>query len=789
MDINSYKLNFIEDAKENIKDFDEQLVTEAWDFAIKAHGKQKRDSGNFYYEHPVSVARTLLNMNCDSDTIAAALLHDVVEDTSFCIDDIRENFGDDVGFLVQGVTKIPNLDKLFSQQKARDSAKKKARDLTKTESLKKLFNAIIDDYRVAIIKLADRLHNLKTLGAILEPDRRKKIASESLLIYAPLAEVLGYEIQQKEIQKIAFSYYNPKIYNELKKKIDSKSHRYNSIKDKVVDVIENKLEEKNIKADVYGRRKEIYSIYKKMETEQLEFDEVYDIIGIRIILDTKEECYSTLLVIEELGKEIKFEDYIENPRPPFNYESLHKVIANREWGKVEIQIRTYDMHESAEKGAASHWKYKYRGSIPKDIEDRLSFLRDTINSIDENDSLKDVQEKLNQSLKPFITVYTRDHDAIFLPIGSTALDFAYNIHTEIGHTCFAAKVNNKFKRKDIELSDLDKVEIITKKGEEPKPDWIYEGKVKTGKAKQKIENYLRKQKNIELKTFGEKLVNKHIRICADYKINDEKIFGKLYQIFSIKNKDDLFIMVAINQKNLEKFRKYLGDIILKKVIEEISFPKEIVTEIPSYFFKEKMISDSLKESLYDKIGRGGILSNEIKKTLNKLKDKILKHPEKLLKSGTTNIGIDDDLLYNIPKCCYPVPGDKITGFVTLGKGISIHRANCPHIIQIENKIKKDARLIKLNWNDLSINKGNKFIVELLIALINDHPSTYKELNEMITLKKGIIQKLIPLGIPKRKSYQVPFVLFIYVDNIDHLEKVMNGLKHINGVASVKRNYQ
>ncbi len=460
MDYYQKKERFIERSRTVISNCDENLIAQAWDFSKQAHIDQRRKSNEPYFSHPVGVANILLSMDCDSETIAAALLHDVVEDTDIKLEEIRQKFGNDVANLVDGVTKLTPLDR--PPQKIWQS------EDVRRANIRKLMLSIADDPRVALIKLADRIHNLTTLGALPE-DKRFRIASETLSVFAPIAEALGLENFRSRLQELAFQHLEPEIYLEIKKSIEEKGPEFDEVRRIALERIRAELERNNITAETYSRRKEIYSIYNKMLQLKSDFDEVYDIIGIRVVVNSIEDCYRVKFVIDQMGQEVKYDDYIWRPRQPLGYQSIHKVILDSgSQALIEVQIRTEEMHKQAERGSASHWIYKLGKSADSVLMERVSYLRSALESlseallnIEEDDTTENVIEQLNvDGLAPRIHVYSPQGDIISLPIGATPIDFAYHIHTDLGHECIGAKVNGIYVSLNHELKDGDSVSIL-----------------------------------------------------------------------------------------------------------------------------------------------------------------------------------------------------------------------------------------------------------------------------------------------------------------------------------------
>src|SRR5260221_1995443 len=560
------KQRFLDQVRDKVPAFDKDLVSQAWDFSKDAHGNKKRVSGETYFSHPVGVAIILLDVGCDSATIAAALLHDVVEDTDVEIKTIEEKFGPNVASLVDGVTKLAKLDESHKWGR---------------ESTRKLFIAITKDPRVALLKLADRIHNLTTLGA-LPQERQHRIAKESLAVFAPLAEALGLGAFQLRIQDLAFRHLEPEIYRDLNQKLREKRDEFAKITEEAVATIEDALEKEGIPADVYKRQKEVYSTYRKMIDYGLELDQVYDRIGIRIIVKNERDCYLAKYVVERHFQEVKYDDYIDNPRGPLKYQSLHVIARDKQGHLIEFQIRDEGMHERAERGSSAHWVYKVGGSAPDpDLVQRIKILRDVLETlIEEGDISQEefISALREDGLSEYIQVFSPQNDIKSLPVHSTPLDFAYYIHTELGHECRGARVNGKLVQLDYELSDGDTVEII-KDGQVPYLSWIKEGKVRSHRAIEKIRKYLRDQKRPEMIAYGRKFLQKYRKPLQDFQVEIRDLVQAFAQakILPEPTEENLFLAIAENRIRHEgrdgreldrQLDKTIGEIAVKRRLEK-----------------------------------------------------------------------------------------------------------------------------------------------------------------------------------------------------------------------------
>jgi GTP diphosphokinase / guanosine-3',5'-bis(diphosphate) 3'-diphosphatase len=792
---------FIDQARATVSDFDEAIIIKAWNYAFMAHKGAKRDTGETYFNHSVNVARQLFAVQCDSFTVASALLHDVVEDTNITLEDIEKEFNREIMILVKGVSKLSALD----PEKYENLPPEKKR----SDNIRKLFVSIVDDPRVAIIKLCDRLHNLATLGGVKEEDRRRRIALESLEIYAPLAEALGLGVIQQRLQDLAFQYLEPDTYQYIEDRIKEKQQDFDDVQSLAVQLIQKSLEKEGINGLVYWRRKEIYSTYKKMVALDLDFEKVYDVIGIRIIVDTEEHCYNAMEVVDQLGVQVRYNDYIQNPRGPLGYKSLHKVLMDVDGPKgqlIEVQIRTNDMHEKAERGSAAHWRYKIGSkqdpSTVKRIDDlrkMLDHLGNTLSRLeDEGNKEISYEEMVNiirdEGLNSSIVVFTPIDEPKSLPEGSTPLDFAYHIHTELGHECYAAIVNGKNVPLDYELKNGDKVEIIKKKGQTPKLDWIHEGKVKSSEAKQKIRQYVRRQERQQTISFGKDVLQQFLSRDHVKQVTVKDVFDELNNgIFWGENGtiDDLYLAIAEGRISKDRLEKVIGKRVVMKSLKAIGMPADIdkdkanVPKLIHYLENRHNLTSRLREeAFYNSIFKGEISLEMLNDALITLRDmgkqgdlntyiKISERGVKSSQGGT--------YLAKCSTCCYPVPGDAIVGYITVGSGISIHRKTCPNVLSSE----RQKRLIDLDWSSLNLDRANSRTGELILSLLDEDSETYQAMNDAISKKKGVIHGLYPMGSSKRYLY-TQVRLLIDVQDIEHLKNIIKELKKIGTIKNVIR---
>lgn len=633
---------------------DRELIQRAYRVAEEAHSGQKRHSGEPYITHCVAVANILADLRVPAEVVAAGLLHDTVEDTSITLSDIRKGFGDTISILVDGVTKLTNLPRVSrGDQHAEKTNGSKARDEVvespsanslgrkadlKSETLRKTFLAMGDDVRVVLIKLADRLHNMRTLGVMPEA-KRKRIAKETLEIFAPLANRLGIWQIKWELEDLGFRYVHPEKYKEIAEQLQEKrpdrEKQINAIKESLVKL----LEKNNIHVEISGRPKHIYSIYKKMARKAKSFDLVLDVRAMRLIVQDIPACYAALGVIHTTWRPIpgEFDDYIAAPKDNY-YQSLHTAVIYDDGRPLEIQIRTQEMHQNAEYGIAAHWRYKEGTHRDKSYEQRINWLRNLMEwHPDVNDAQEFVEGMKTDVFQDRVYVFTPRGDIIDLAAGSTPIDFAYHVHTDIGHRCRGARVNGKLVPLHEELKTGDQVEVLTAKRGGPSRDWLNPnlGLVKTQRARGKVKAWFKKQEDEQNLAQGRVALERELQRLGIAEINFEKMAREL----EFKTPDEMFIALGC------------GDLSLSRVIKQLADTEET--------------ADILQ---------------------------ITTTPKKAHTDAIQVVGLKD-LLWTMAKCCTPMPGDQIVGYVTRGRGATIHRQDCPNILQ-----RKDTeRLLQVDW--------------------------------------------------------------------------------------------
>ena len=617
----------------------------AYAFAEQAHSGQKRASGEAYFIHPCAVAQILIELGLDSATVAAAFLHDVIEDTPVTEEDIRTNFGDEILELVAGVTK---LDKIEFQSKEEAEA----------ENFRKIFVAMAKDIRVIIIKLADRLHNMRSLN-FLSKERQIRMARETLEIYTPLAGRLGISQIKCELEDLCLKYLEPEAYEFLVANIHQKLYERHNFVDYVVKEIKNILDESKIEGEVFGRPKHFYSIYKKMKTQNKSLDQIYDLTAVRVIVGTVDECYEVFGKIHKRWKPIpgRIKDYIATPKPNM-YQSLHTTVVTEFGQPFEIQIRTAEMHRTAEFGIAAHWKYKEKKSEDTAFTERLSWIREVL---DWGGGLKDSKEFM-ESLKTELysnelLVFTPKGKVISLPKDATPIDFAYAIHSEIGNRCTGARVNGKIVPLNSTLQTGDVVEIVTSSASKG-PSWDWLKIVKSSSARAKIKQFFKREMKEENVKIGKSMLEAEAK-HRGYNLSDiltEESFAKISQKFSFSSQDEMFASVGYGAISVNQ--------VLFKLID---FYKKVVPKQPEY--------------------RGGGATGD---------------------SGGVIVKGMTGLLTRFAGCCNPVPGDEIVGFVSRGRGVVIHRADCPNIKALEEE---EGRVLPAEWADTS---GGRFVASIVI---------------------------------------------------------------------------
>ena len=632
------------DLPEGFKQDSRELILRAYVLASAAHQGIKRESGEPYITHPIAVAQILTELRMDPEAIAAGLLHDVAEDTEYGIDYIRTHFGATIAKLVDGVTKLKKI-----QEKRGKSDEPVSNQ--KAESLRKMMLASIEDLRVLIIKLSDRLHNMRTLGGQKE-HKRRRTARETLDYYAPIANRLGIWRIKSELEDLSFRYLNPSAYKEIKNAIQQKESDRDKLVIRTKAELERALADAGVAAEIYGRPKHIYSIYRKMERKGVGFEQIYDVHGFRIIVESIGQCYAALGVVHNMWHPIpgEFDDYIANPKDNM-YRSLHTGVRIKRDGRpVEIQIRTREMHDTAELGIAAHWQYKEQARHSKDVQEKIAYLRKLMQEpLATDDSDEFVDSMKTDVFSDRVLVFTPNADIIDLPAGSTPIDFAYAIHTELGHRCRGANVNGRHVPLDYKLQNGDQVAVITAKRGGPSRDWLNPDLefTATQRARSKIRTWLRKQDRDVNILRGRQALEKELdRLSADMS------FETVARLFKQENLDDFLAAIGYGDINSQH--------IATKVIEYERREQERLAPF-EYFAFHSAPQPGIDEKAADGLRVQGV----------------------------------EGLLTQLGRCCSPVPGDNIVGYVTKGRGVTIHRHNCPNISRIMTQ--GSGRIVEVSW--------------------------------------------------------------------------------------------
>ena len=723
---------------------DISLIEKAYEVAGSAHANQMRKSGEPYIVHPLYVAIILADLEMDKETIAAGLLHDVIEDTEWTNEDVTEEFGTDVAHLVDGVTKLDSiqLTQTIGEDKAHDRAEMQA------ENLRKMFLAMAKDIRVIIIKLADRLHNMRTLKH-MQPEKQQRIARETLDIYSPIAQRLGISKIKVELDDLSLKYLEPEVYYDLVDKIAiRKSERERYIQKIVLDVKTN-IDNAGIKAEVDGRIKHFFSIYKKMKNQNKTLEEIYDLFAVRIIVDTVKDCYAALGVIHELYKPIpgRFKDYIAMPKPNM-YQSIHTTLIGETGQPFEIQIRTWEMHKAAEYGIAAHWKYKEisdgkTGNFGE--EEKLTWLRHILEWQRDMSDNKEFMSVLKSDLDLFsdsVYCFTPNGEVKNLPAGSTPIDFAYSIHTAVGNKMVGARVNGRIVNIDYQLANGDKVEIITSQNSKgPSRDWL--SICKSSQAKTKINQWFKAELKEENIFRGRELLNAY---CKAKSIDPALILIPEYE-----------------EKIIYKYGFHDWDAVL--------------AAIGHGGLKEGQIANRMNE-FYEADHPKEVTDEEIQKEIESHSDKISAANHKNT-SGITVKGVHD-LSVRFSKCCNPLPGDEIVGFVTRGRGISIHRSDCINVINMSEVDR--ARIMDAEWQKESVESGGTYQVEIVIYA-NNRRGLLVDVSRTLTEKNVNI-----LGVNTRTSKQdiATMQVMFETSGKEEMNKIIDKLSKIPGVIDIER---
>lgn len=690
----------------------EDKVRRAYEMARIHHEGQKRNSGEDYIIHPLNVAMILADMDMDTSTIIAGLLHDTIEDTSVTYEDVEKNFGKEIADLVEGVTKLTKISYKSKEEK-------------QAENIRKMVLAMAKDIRVIIVKLADRLHNMRTLEYMTDAKKIEK-ATETLEIYAPIADRLGMSRIKWELEDLSLRYLHPDEYYKLIDMVNKRRKEREDLINYIIASLKEHLSKVGIICEINGRPKNFYSIYKKMKVKGKVFDEIYDLSAVRILTNDIKDCYGALGVVHTLYKPIpgRFKDYIAMPKPN-NYQSLHTTVIDNNGETFEVQIRTYQMHQTAEYGIAAHWKYKTGQTKTTTFDENLTWLRQLM---EWQKDLKDPTDFMDTLKVDFfadeVFIFSPKGDVINLPEGSTPIDFAYRIHTQVGNTCVGAKVNGRIVPLSYKLSSGNIVDIITNANSGPSLDWL--NIVKSNQAKKKISQY-----------------------------------------FKVKDRD----------KNIE-----IGKDILEKEAKRLNY--NVIDFLKPEWLEEVRIKMNIStlEDLYAALGFGTVKLNQVISKLvdiyNKFNRKpikdVIRQTRKIHKSGIDVKGVDG-VNVRIAKCCTPVPGDDIIGYITIGRGISVHRADCPNVL---NNIEK-SRIVEVSWQK---EEGTSYEAAIEVRAL-DKPNVISDVANRINEAK---LNMTSLNAKATRDGDTIVDIILEITNIDELERIIEKLKKVKNVFDVYR---
>ena len=728
---------FLDTILEFNPNYDIELIGHAYDVAEEMHRGQLRKSGEPYLIHPMAVAEILADLGMDEETIVAGLLHDVVEDTSYTEEELIVDFGEDVVMLVDGVTKLASL-------------KFESKEERQAENLRKMFLAMSKDIRVLIIKLSDRLHNLRTINYMTH-DKIIEKCRETLDIYAPLAARLGMYAIKMELEDIALKFLEPEAYYDLAEQVSQRrDEREDAIND-VVERIDNALKDIDIHYDIYGRSKHFYSIYKKMKYQHKTLDEIFDLMAVRIIVDSVKDCYAVLGLVHTMWTPIpgRFKDYIAMPKPNM-YQSLHTTVVGDNGKPFEIQIRTYEMHKIAEYGIAAHWKYKEGITTDKE-EVNLSWLRQALEWQKDANDPKEFMESLKMDLfSSQVFVFTPNGDVIELPAGATPLDFAFKIHSDVGYKCVGAKDNGKMVTIDHPLENGDIVEIVTNPNAVgPSIDWLKIAK--SSSARNKIRQWLKKENKTDAVDKGKDLIDRYMRKKGyDPRELLKNVFvNKAVKALGYKNTDELYTQLS-NGGSLQS---------------------KLVSLLLGYDEEEKHAEAAEKEqTLLDNLHEISERAQRRAQNARKMR--------KNEKSGVKVEGVDN-LMIRMARCCNPVPGDDIIGFITKGRGISVHRKDCDNLKSLPPQ--ERARFIDVSW-DTDNTQDKSFNAELTL-IAKDQKSMISSISKIC---EDLDVNISGLNAKANKDETVVINLNLSIQNKEQMEKIIRSLKNVPGIMEAYR---
>jgi GTP diphosphokinase / guanosine-3',5'-bis(diphosphate) 3'-diphosphatase len=718
--LNARLEELLEKLRTNRPSEDPWLVRRAYDIAAERHRDQFRSSGDPYITHLLEVAHILADMKLDATTLAAALLHDAIEDTEYPVSRLEERFGAEVAHLVEGVTKISRLNMM-------------APEARQAENVRKMLLAMVNDVRVVLVKLADRLHNMRTLEFLAEA-KQQRIARETMDIYSPIAHRLGMALIKGELEDLSFRYLEPESFLALQKEVTDKAPIHRRFLEEVQNAIRSKLVENSIPAELEARVKGLYSLHRKIVRQERSLEQIYDLLAVRVVTDTERNCYAALGVVHHIWRPVpgRFKDYIAMPRPNL-YQSLHTTVIHG-GQPFEIQIRTQEMHRIAEEGVAAHWKYKDGRPVSSDDDQRIAWMRQLIEWSQELQEPGEFLSTLKVDLAPVeVYAFTPKGRVLELPRGATPVDFAYSVHTEVGHQCVGAKVNGQMVTLRHEIVSGDVVEILTQKGHKPSRDWL--SFVKSSHAKSKIRHFINTQEREEATEMGRRLLENESRNFPKglKKIAPEDL-QKLSEEYGLSRPEDLFAAVG--------------------------FGKFSARQVLSRYFGEP--------------------SKEGEKAEEDAKPTLVKTVKRMLGFGEAPLVVkgQDDLLVFRAKCCNPIPGDDIVGYVTRGRGVAVHTRTCPNV---QNLLYQTERRIAVEWGGSNV---ATFPVELLIRA-KDRAGLLADITAVISGAGSNIRMLESR--PDRQNARVEASLEI--TDKRQLESILTNIRKIQGVYGVERTFQ
>jgi GTP pyrophosphokinase len=703
------------------------FICRACELAQQAHNGQYRASGEPYFQHSLSVANILAELRMDHETIAAAILHDVLEDTPITYEDLVEEFGETVAKLVDGVTKMGQI------QEYRGQSKKSKKERAQAESLRKMFLAMVDDIRVVLIKLADRTHNMRTLHHLRE-DKRQRIARETLEIFAPLANRLGIWQIKWELEDLAFRYLDPDTYKQIARMVDERRINRERYVESVVGTLRAELDRRGIRAEVSGRPKHIYSIYRKMKRKGVTFDQIYDVRAVRVLVGSVVDCYAALGIVHTMWRPIpgEFDDYIAAPKDNL-YRSLHTAVVGPEGRTVEVQIRTFNMHQDAELGVAAHWRYKENARTDPNFDNKVAWIRSLMEwKEDVVDAREFVDQVKSEVFQDRVHVITPGGDIIDLPQGSTPIDFAYYIHTEVGHRCRGAKVNGKIVPLNYVLKNGEQVEILTAKRGGPSRDWLNPnlGYLKTSRARAKARYWFKYQNYEENVSQGRTILERELRRLGLSDINFEKLASQ----FQYQKVDDFLAAIGRNDINHPQMVKAINSVAETVQTEDQRWALPTTSHPPT------SVSTTTGAATVQGVG---------------------------------------DLLTNLAQCCRPVPGDtEIIGYITRGRGVTIHRRDCPNVLNLMDR--SPERLIAVDWGAVD---NETYPVEVYIEAF-DRPGLLLDISSIVANQRINMSSVNTVTTKSENKARVSLTL--EVTNIDQLSRVLAMIEQLPNVIEVRR---